>query len=76
MTQPCQIPFITKEKRKAIATPDVWAIFQDGRQFLFEVKPEEKLQELSKDINWQLKTEAIMQYCKNSGLKWSYQICD
>ncbi len=73
-TQPCQIPFITKEKRKAIATPDVWAIFQDGRQFLFEVKTEENLQELSKDINWQLKTEAIMRYCKSSGLKWTYQI--
>ncbi len=37
-TQPCQVKYKTKNGREAPATPDAWAIFQDGRQFLFEVK--------------------------------------
>ena len=51
--------------REVKATPDNWAIFEDGRQFLFEVKPEKKLKKLENDENWQVKTQAIIQYCKD-----------
>ncbi len=50
-TQPCHVHYKSKNNLKVKATPDVWAIFQDGRQFLFEVKPEKKLKELEKDKN-------------------------
>ena len=59
-TQPCHVHYKSKNNRKVKATPDVWAIFQDGRQFLFEVKPKKKLMELEKDENWRLKTKAII----------------
>ncbi len=52
--QPCHVHYTSKNNRDVKATPDAWAIFQDGRQFLFEVKPEKKLKELEKDENWQV----------------------
>lgn len=73
-TQPCHVHYTTKNNRKVKATPDVWAIFQDGCQYLFEVKPEKKLKELEKDENWQLKTKAIIQYCENHPINWEYRI--
>ncbi len=73
-TQPCQIEYLTKNNKKVKATPDIWAIFQDGTQMLFEVKPATKLKTLEKDENWQRKIRAIVQYCKDLHLNWSYQI--
>ena len=56
------------------ATPDVWAIFQDGRQYLFEVKPEKKLRDLEKDENWQLKTKAIILIMNNEKFEKNFKI--
>jgi putative transposase len=52
--------------------PDTWAIFSDGQQFLFDIKPEDKLQKLVKDEEWRLRTMAIEEYCKER--RWRYQI--
>ncbi|MHA1521857.1 MAG: TnsA endonuclease N-terminal domain-containing protein [Promethearchaeota archaeon] len=73
-TQPCHVPFTTKSNRKVKATPDIWAVFRDGRQFLFEVKPEKKIDELQKNENWQVKTDAIIQYCRDLNLQWTYKV--
>jgi TnsA-like endonuclease N terminal len=64
-TQPCNVAYTTKNGRNVKATPDIWAIFRDGRQFLFEVKPENKLKILAEDENWHLKTQAIIHHCKD-----------
>ncbi|MFX1295806.1 MAG: TnsA endonuclease N-terminal domain-containing protein [Promethearchaeota archaeon] len=71
-TQPCCIDYITITEKKATLYPDIWAIFSDSKQFLFEVKPEKKLKKLIKDKNWAKRIEAITEFCKNRG--WTYQI--
>ncbi|WP_371806400.1 TnsA endonuclease N-terminal domain-containing protein [Candidatus Lokiarchaeum ossiferum] len=73
-TQPCHISYITKEGKKVTATPDVWALFQDRNQVLFEVKPENNLRNLEEDENWQRKTQAIIRYCSDLNLNWTYMI--
>lgn len=62
-TQPCVIPYTTISGLTKEITPDIWAIFSDGRQFLFEVKPENQYQKMVKDENWKYKMKAIQEYC-------------
>jgi len=70
-TQPCSIQYVTVNGREAKLYPDVWALFSNGDQILFEVKPEEKLRKLTKDKNWSKRIEVIRKYCDERG--WIYQ---
>ncbi len=71
-SQPCAITYTTISGREEVIFPDVWAIFRDGRQFLYEIKNESKYQKLLQDKNWELKIKAIQDYCKVMG--WTYQV--
>ncbi|MHA1673722.1 MAG: hypothetical protein ACTSYI_08835 [Promethearchaeota archaeon] len=54
-TQPCHISYTTKKGAIVNATPDVWAIFRDGRQFLFEVKKNQKKKKKKKNQLWMVR---------------------
>ena len=48
--------------------------FDIALKALLQKSPEEKLKKLAMKENWQLKTQAIGQYCKELNLNWTYQI--
>ena len=66
-TQPCNITYISKSDLERKITPDIWAIFNDGRQCLFEMKTEYQFQKMIKKEDWKNKAKAIKDYCKNMG---------
>ncbi|MHA1921092.1 MAG: TnsA endonuclease N-terminal domain-containing protein [Promethearchaeota archaeon] len=70
-TQPCLIEYTTITGKKANLYPDVWAVFSDGREVLFEVKPENKLKKITENKNWSRRIKAIQDYCEKMG--WTYQ---
>ncbi|MHA1428203.1 MAG: TnsA endonuclease N-terminal domain-containing protein [Candidatus Helarchaeota archaeon] len=62
--QPYEISYRTKTGRETTAVPDCWAIFTNGREFIFDIKPDYQLQKLISDENWQLRVEAVQEFCK------------
>jgi len=70
--QPIEINYKTKSGREVSVYPDCWAIFKDGREFLFEIKTESQFQKLIYDENWDLRTKAIMDLCQK--MNWTYQV--
>lgn len=71
-SQAIKVSYKTAKGTKTTAFPDVWAIFNDGKQYVFEVKSEKKLQELQKTENWHTKVTAIREECDKHG--WIFQI--
>lgn len=71
-SQAIKVSYKTIKGHKTTAYPDVWAIFKDGKQYVFEVKSEKKLQELQLTENWKAKVNAIREECDKHG--WIFQI--
>ncbi len=70
--QPVAIPYTTESGREEKLYPDCWAIFADGREFLFEIKTAHKYRKLQEEEKWGLKVNAIQAFC--GGLHWVYQV--
>ncbi len=70
--QPAKILYKTESGREATLYPDCWAIFKDGREFLFDVKSENRYRKMTEDVNWKIKIKAIQKFCKKRG--WTYQV--
>ncbi|MCY3410935.1 MAG: DDE-type integrase/transposase/recombinase [Candidatus Heimdallarchaeota archaeon] len=71
-TQPIEFVYSTKSKNSTKFYPDIWAVFKDGKEFLFEVKTEKQWQEMQNDCNWKLKFEEIKKEC--SKRNWNYMV--
>jgi len=75
-SQPAQIDYTTHGGQKASIYPDTWAIYIDmegaTRKYCFEVKPESKVARLKQDPNYDLRQEAISNYCSQFG--WEYRL--
>jgi len=70
--QPIEISYSLNPAKKELIYPDCWAIFKDGREFLFEIKTESQYQKLIQDESWELKTQAILDFCEKKN--WTYQV--
>lgn len=70
--QPVGITYKTKSGTKQTIYPDCWAYFTNGREILFEIKPEYQYRKLVEDKNWNLRNKAIQDFCKKRG--WTYQV--
>ncbi len=71
-TQPLETTYINEKGNKIKIYPDCWAIFKEGREFLFDIKTETEYRKLVLRKNWNLRTESIQQFCKKMG--WTYQV--
>lgn len=70
--QPFELWYTTSSGKTVAFYPDVWAIFKDRSQFLFDVKQEKELADLKDDENWIRRLDSILQFCKKHGM--IYQI--
>ncbi len=71
-TQPVLIAHMTESGRETCSYPDCWALFSDGQEYLFEVKPEHQYQNLIHEKAWEMKVKSIQEYCFK--LHWTYQV--
>lgn len=71
-TQPIKLTYTTTAGKNVPFYPDCWAIFKDKREFLFDIATETKMQKRSEDKNWDLRIEAIQEFCKK--MRWTYQV--
>ncbi len=69
-TQPFKLKYISKSGTETIFYPDCWAIFNDGSEYIFEIKTENNYQKLFSDENWQLKLKSIQQFCNRKNFKY------
>ncbi len=67
-SQPLEIP----NENGNNYTPDVWAKFKDGKQFIFDVKHTEFLESLKDDKEkrekWEIRVKRVKKYCKKHNL--------
>ncbi|MFX0102401.1 MAG: TnsA endonuclease N-terminal domain-containing protein [Candidatus Hodarchaeota archaeon] len=70
--QPWKITYKDENGRDRSVFPDCWAVFDDGMQYLFDIKPDSKYQKLVQDPDWKLRNKAIRETCKKMG--WLYQV--
>ncbi len=70
--QPVAIQYTSPTGNTVELFPDCWAIFSDGREFLFEVKSGHRLSKLMEDEDWRQKVKIIQAFCTK--LHWTYQI--
>lgn len=70
--QPVKIQYININGKTSHIYLDCWAIFRNGKQFLFEIKSDNQLQKLIEDENWKFRLDAIQKFCKDRN--WIYQI--
>lgn len=71
-TQPVEITYRRVDGKEVTVVPDIWVLFDNGEEYLIEVKPESQLQKLIEDPNWAKRVEAIHEYCKKRN--WKYLI--
>nr|MDO8115683.1 TnsA endonuclease N-terminal domain-containing protein [Candidatus Sigynarchaeota archaeon] len=70
--QPWKLVYTDKNGKKRNFYPDCWAIFKDGKQYLFDIKIEKRYKKLAIDENWKLHIKALQEFCKKMG--WHYQV--
>ncbi|MHA2283948.1 MAG: TnsA endonuclease N-terminal domain-containing protein [Promethearchaeota archaeon] len=72
--QPQPIEFVYKTVSGNLVKfyPDIWAVFTDWKEYLFEVKTESHLAKLQQDENWKRKLAVILDECRKRG--WIFQI--
>lgn len=70
--QPFELWYTTSSGKSVAFYPDVWAIFKDKGQFLFDVKQEKELADLKDDDDWIRRLDSVFQFCKKN--KMTYQI--
>ena len=71
-TQPVERTYKTVKEKEVTIISDVWALFDTGAQYLIEIKPESKLQQLVENPNWVRRIEAIHEFCK--ARNWKFMI--
>lgn len=70
--QPVELEYTSASGNVVKFYPDCWAIFDDGREFLFDVKRDAEWQKKLGEEKWKLRQEATREFCKKVG--WTYQI--
>ena len=70
-SQPAKIS--NKAKKGGFYVPDAWAKFNDGHQFLFDVKHATYFEKFTKDPKeaelWNNRVKTVREYCDKNGLK-------
>lgn len=68
--QPFELTYIAKDGKIIKFYPDCWAIFIDGQQYVFDIKPSSELARLEQDEIWKLRLDAILKFCAQHGMKY------
>jgi hypothetical protein len=69
LSQPITIEYKDTNKKKRRYTPDCYFETVDGKKYLVEVKPRQKLDKILSDESQRIKYDAAYTYCINNNMK-------